>query len=441
MDSLLLLLVKIACSAIIWILLCQYLHILFGPMVISKAKSVFVRCLLGCLWCLVAASVTIVYGQALLHLFIALWLSHYSPGKPAAKSLAVFIFVMAKMFLLLLAISGLRVVTANRLQYRWWFSGGGYLIQSLIMLILVCLLHRFLAPLPKIFNLLPTKWLYAFWVIFFAIGMILYLTNTFALNIDYMTYGFALSFCLSIISLVLMGCFIFILMQLTKTHIDQFQTAQIQQRIMAQTQHVQASEVQDKEDQEMAHDFKNRLCALSGYIHNAQYTEALAAIEAMQKHPLCNATPLTGIAPIDSVFAEKRQLAEAKEVKITYAIVLLEAIDTLNAMDVAVIIANGLDNAIDASLALDEPEKRTVICALSTHEQSLMLRIQNHTAEDIYIPPSMQLTTNKADTANHGLGLSSIQRLVAKHDGSYALSCEHRIFTLEINLPLKFDQK
>lgn len=53
----------------------------------------------------------------------------------------------------------------------------------------------------------------------------------------------------------------------------------------------------------------------------------------------------------------------------------------------------------------------------------------------------MQLATSKADTANHGLGLSSIRRLTAKYDGSYALSCEHRIFTLDVNFPLDIDQK
>lgn len=442
MEDLLLLPVKMTCAVILWILMCRYLCIIFGPMTVSKAKSVCLCFLLGCLWCLAAALVTAAYYQAILHLLIALWLSRYYPGKSAAKSLAVCIFVMAKMFLLLLAIGGLRVMTASHLQYPWWFSrSGGYLIQGLVMVILVCLLNRYLTPLPKVFNLLPSKWLYAFCVIFLAIGMILYITNNFALNMDHIQYGFTLEFCLSIISVVLMGSFIIILLQLTKAHIDQLQSAQIQQHIVAQKQHLQASEVQDKEEQEMAHDFQNRLCALSGYLHNGQYTEALTAIEAMQKHPLCNVTPLTGLAPIDSVFAEKRQLAEAKEIKLTYAIVLLETIDILDVMDLAIIIANGLDNAIEASQAIDEPQQRMVICTLSTYGQSLTIRIQNRTAEDISIPPSMQLATSKADTANHGLGLASIRRLAAKHDGSYALSCEHRIFTLEINFPLDIDQK
>ncbi len=266
MTNLLLILIKIACSVILWILLCRYMQALFGSMAASEVKSLFVRCLLGCLWCLAAASVTIVYYQAVLHLLIALWLSHYYPGKPAAKSLAVCIFVAVKMFILLLVIDGLMVMMANHFQYRWWYSAAGYIIQCLIMLILVLPMRRHIVSLNQILNILPSKWLYVFLMVFFTTGIILYLANVLALHADYIESGFALNFWLSITFLFLINCFVFILSQITKDHDEKLQFAQVQQKKTPQKQHLQASEVQDKEEQEIAHDFQNRLCALSGYI-------------------------------------------------------------------------------------------------------------------------------------------------------------------------------
>ncbi len=274
----------------------------------------------------------------------------------------------------------------------------------------------------------------------------MYLTNTLALHADYAEYGFTLNFWSSITSLVLIGCFIFILSQMTKSHFDKFQIAQVQQKISTLIPHVEASEVKDKneqnkEEQESAHDFQNSLCALSGYIHSKQYSEALTAIQKMHHHPICNLLPITGLPPIDSVFAEKKQLAEDKEIKLMYAIILFEVVDTFDAMDLAIIIANGLDNAIEASLAIDDSSNRMVLCSLSTQDHHIMVKIQNRTVKNISIPPSLRLVTSKADSANHGLGLSSIHRLAAKHHGTLALSCEDQIFTLEVILPLEIDRK
>lgn len=62
----------------------------------------------------------------------------------------------------------------------------------------------------------------------------------------------------------------------------------------------------------------------------------------------------------------------------------------------------------------------------------VFVTITNPTPTNIKIKNNNILTTKK-DNELHGIGLSSIKQILKKYDGHLLLSCEHNIFTTELD--------
>ena len=69
------------------------------------------------------------------------------------------------------------------------------------------------------------------------------------------------------------------------------------------------------------------------------------------------------------------------------------------------------------------------------NENATVITISNPTNEDIRIRGNY-IKTTKEDKRNHGLGISNIRRAVQKYNGYADISCENKIFTIEIGLIL-----
>lgn len=106
--------------------------------------------------------------------------------------------------------------------------------------------------------------------------------------------------------------------------------------------------------------------------------------------------------------------------------------ETLPYMELCRILANGLDNAWDASRALDQRE-REVSVHMRYHKEYLLIRIKNRCRDDLNIEKGMDVPTDKKERGD-GFGLSDIQETAQQLGGDMVCYTENGYFILAVML-------
>ena len=99
-------------------------------------------------------------------------------------------------------------------------------------------------------------------------------------------------------------------------------------------------------------------------------------------------------------------------------------------LDLAVLIANLLDNAIEAAEKVSDD--RYVCFSIITNNENIVIVSNNSTVNAI---EGNQLKTTKKDFSKHGFGIMSIRSIVEKNNGSFVWNCKEGVFSATIILP------
>lgn len=190
-----------------------------------------------------------------------------------------------------------------------------------------------------------------------------------------------------------------------------------------------------QENRQLAHNFKNHLLIINGYVQNNQLSPLANYIGSLTDMIQSTSTICSGHASIDAVLsskkdAAKQQLTEFNLIEMTLPIATLTAEE-----DIAIILATSLDNALEATAKISDTSSRWINLLLRHDAAYLYLQIENSTAEPVQILNNTVRTT-KSNPDNHGFGLRTIHNLVAEHSGKIKLTYEENIFSLTIMLPI-----
>lgn len=197
-----------------------------------------------------------------------------------------------------------------------------------------------------------------------------------------------------------------------------------------------------QETNKLTHDLKNCLLALTGYLQNQQITEALAYLNRMQVTLQENYTHVTGLAAVDMILAEKKQRAQESGAILNIHTTLSAPL-SIDEMDLALLLANGMDNAIEAvasdlkngSLAVQsrKQEPPAIEANLSVGEHFIDIILTNPVHHPVHIEHH-RIKTTKTDSLHHGLGLLTIEDIVHKYQGNLELRMEDGMFVLDAML-------
>lgn len=108
------------------------------------------------------------------------------------------------------------------------------------------------------------------------------------------------------------------------------------------------------------------------------------------------------------------------------------SIDTrlgINVMDLGILFANALDNALEASLKITDTDRRKVVLQTRCENGIFSFRLYNHKMNEIFTSKG-KILTDKPDKRNHGYGLETIQDLVDKYHGTLEITHSEQDFTL-----------
>ena len=185
------------------------------------------------------------------------------------------------------------------------------------------------------------------------------------------------------------------------------------------------------------HDMRHHLALLYNLLESGESDKAMEYIGQTQKS-------IDGIVPthycenttinlVISAFATK---AEQSGVAMDVAAEVPEDLP-FTAIDICTILANGLENAINAASETGavtgrESETPSVRIKCQVHKNNLLILIENTFTGQAEIINGLPYTNKEG----HGFGVKSIKMLVNRHKGYYSFSAKEGLFTLKIVLPM-----
>ena len=185
----------------------------------------------------------------------------------------------------------------------------------------------------------------------------------------------------------------------------------------------------------LRHDQKNFIIGLLSQIQNKDYDEMVKQLNAqLQELQAGSGQNICGNSVIDTIINYKISEAKKKNIKIDFHYKGLHNIQ-ISGIDLAILLGNALDNAIEATEKIEETEKRTVELYIYLKGNQLVVIIENNVIQNVDVD---HLQTEK--TGNHGYGVVNMKSVVNKYAGSLSFFCEDKVFKTVIVLETELSQ-
>lgn len=182
------------------------------------------------------------------------------------------------------------------------------------------------------------------------------------------------------------------------------------------------------------HDYHNHIQVMKAYLELEKYKDMEQYLNDLDKDLNSIDTVLkTGNVMVDAILNTKLSLAANQEIKINAKATVPEELQVSD-VDLSIIIGNLMDNAMEASIKLENPQQRFIRVYIREMKGQLYISIINSVGGEIKKVGLGYISTKF--TTNHGFGLKRVDSIVAKYNGFINRQNEEGVFATEIILPL-----
>lgn len=180
----------------------------------------------------------------------------------------------------------------------------------------------------------------------------------------------------------------------------------------------------------MNHDMKAYLLVILGYLENSEYDEARTKIvDVLERQLKMNYVYFASSGEINAVLNDK--MSYANEMGIEMDLHASGQVNVDYAMDVAIILSNLLDNALEAA---KQSKQKKVLLEMYEQKGMYYINLSNSIAESV-LKKNPRLQTTKKEKRKHGIGLKSVRQLVRKMDGIFQIFEADKMFCSCISFP------
>ena len=173
------------------------------------------------------------------------------------------------------------------------------------------------------------------------------------------------------------------------------------------------------------HDLKNQLFALREILKNNPQ-DGIDRINTICDEVLSSySLRFTGIESVDALITAKVQVMEENSIRWSNSIYISED-NSLDVLDVCVLLGNLLDNAIEANSKVPAQDKY-VSLKITQQFDFLSINVGNAVSEVVKID-KFGIATTKKDKEFHGFGLQSVKEIVNKYTGNCTFRQEQNKF-------------
>ncbi|MCR4830466.1 MAG: ATP-binding protein [Pseudobutyrivibrio sp.] len=189
------------------------------------------------------------------------------------------------------------------------------------------------------------------------------------------------------------------------------------------------------------HDVQHHLNALEYISRNGSQSELEEYItnfngEIEETHKFISSGNMT----IDSILSSKIPAAEAKGIKVTYALSIPNAF-SLNPVNIATILGNLWNNSIEACEQLKFSNNKSLIPSIDFYikpiQNMLLISIENTFNGIVFTRSDGTYLSTKKDGIYHGFGLQRVIKITKENDGFIDITSDNNKFCVHIMFPLE----
>ena len=233
--------------------------------------------------------------------------------------------------------------------------------------------------------------------------------------------------CFAAAGLMIINIIVYYLLEniIDATEIREKQARMEQQFAFQEEKYEQASQ-SFRSISSVIHDTNKHLVYLNECVERREFDEAKryigTAIEHIDKsYKRIN----TGFLPIDALVSNSLNIAEANNITFKSDIKIEKERICIERYDLCVALGNLLDNAVEASKKVSNPDDRIISVSIVTGDNSMVIHIEN-SAERM---KGTDFKTDKKDKLLHGYGISNVKAISEKYGGVFTIerresSCE-----------------
>ena len=194
---------------------------------------------------------------------------------------------------------------------------------------------------------------------------------------------------------------------------------------------------QYEQQRQFLHDYKNQLNCIQGLINCGQTEEASAYITRLTGSLRAQYGDInTNNTIVNIILNQKYQTAKDKKITMTFVINDLSTL-AMPEEDLVTLLANLLDNALEACDRLSNPNpemKKIIQFKMVLEDGQLIVSVHNPVDQPVTIK-NKTIATSKKNAVYHGIGLSNVDSVIQKYNGTSALICEDGWFSFTAIMP------
>lgn len=183
-----------------------------------------------------------------------------------------------------------------------------------------------------------------------------------------------------------------------------------------------------------SHEFKNHILCIEGLLKEKQYAKLesyvydISSVLSNEKNAIN-----TNNAIVNAILNTKYQEAISKQIVFVCKVNDLSEIN-LNDEDIVVLLANLLNNAIEACESC--VENRVLKLKFVKEEENIVLSVKNTYSKPLIYKNNEIVTSKILAPEEHGVGIKNIIRVVEKYNGSYVIQHDNIEFFFSILIPI-----
>lgn len=182
---------------------------------------------------------------------------------------------------------------------------------------------------------------------------------------------------------------------------------------------------------QLYHDLHHHFLILYQALAENDTATAMQHLQTQLDYLTTSQTTYTGYLLLDTILDYKSQTALQQQTAYMVQSQLEPALSLEETVlpDLDVILASCLDNALEATAKIADPQQRWIKIKLHNDATYIYLHLENAVHQQIAVRSAKLPPTTKANPLLHGLGLHTVEKLVQKHDGKLLLECDDHKFT------------
>lgn len=214
--------------------------------------------------------------------------------------------------------------------------------------------------------------------------------------------------------------------QQTKHYALKSEVERMKTNVCKQKQYYEEERIIYEDKRKEDDDIENFFTSVKNQMEKHDYETALDLIKEKKGRVYMRKKINSGCRDIDIILGYKIAVAEEKGITVKTDFNLYNTLE-ISAEDLAVLLGNAMDNAIEAVEKMKSPYIDIMIC---TKMGCTIIEIKNPVEHTVNIKHGIIKTTKQE--SGHGLGIKSMRSIVENYSGEIRLECDENVFTLKM---------